>query len=56
MGRNPDLRHSLLAKTLDELGHRQDFIALDEQIERVSHQIRAAITEEAREELKARRR
>ena len=54
MERNPDLRHSLPAKTPDELEHRQDFVALSEQTKRLSNQIRAAITEEAHEELRAR--
>jgi hypothetical protein len=56
MRRNPDLRHSLPTKNLDELKHRQDYLALCEQIENFSVQITADITEEAREELKAQRR
>jgi hypothetical protein len=56
MRRNPDLRHSLPARNLDELKHRQDFIDLCEQIEDLSTQITTAITEEARKELKAQRR
>lgn len=56
MGRDPNLRHSLPAKTLDELKHRQDFASLEEQIEMLSSQIGAAITRDAREELKAQRR
>jgi hypothetical protein len=56
MRRNPDLRHSLPTKNLDELKHRQDFIALCQQIENLSVHIAAAIPEEARKELKAQRR
>jgi hypothetical protein len=56
MRRNPDLRHSLPTKKLEELKHRQDFIALCQQIENLSVQITAAIPEEAGKELKARRR
>jgi hypothetical protein len=56
MRRNPDLRHSLPTKNLDELKHRQDFPSLCEQIENLSVQITANITEEARKELKAQRR
>jgi hypothetical protein len=53
MRRNPDLRHSLPTKNLDELKHRQDFIALCQEIENLSVQITAAIPEEACKELKA---
>jgi hypothetical protein len=56
MRRNPDLRHSLPAKNLDELKQRRDFIDLYEQIEDLSAQVTAAITEEARKELKVQRR
>jgi hypothetical protein len=56
MKRNPDLRHSLPTKNLDELKHRQDFIALCQQIENLSVQMTAAISEEARKELRAQRR
>src|SRR5271156_4600944 len=56
MRRNPDLQHSLPTKNLDELKHRQDFIALCGQIENLSVQITAAFTEEARRELGAQRR
>ncbi len=56
MRRNLDLRHSLPTKNLDELKHRQGFIALCEQIENLSVEITAAIPEEVRKELKAQRR
>jgi Protein of unknown function (DUF3435) len=56
MRRNPDLRHSLPAKNQDELEQRRDFIDLYEQIEHLSAQITAAITEEERKKLKAQRR
>ena len=36
MRRNPNLRHSLLAKNLDELKQRRDYIDLCEQIENLS--------------------
>jgi hypothetical protein len=42
MRRNPDLRHSLPAKNLDELKQRWDFVDLCEQIEDLSAQITAA--------------
>jgi hypothetical protein len=51
--RNPDLRHLLLAKCLDELRQRRDFTDLGEQIDDLSAQITAAITEKGRQELKA---
>ena len=55
MRRNPNLRRSLLAMNLDELKLRRDYIDLCEQIENLSAQIIAAITEEVRKALKARR-
>jgi hypothetical protein len=54
MGRNPDLRHSLPAKNQEELEQRHDYIELCKQIERLSLEIKAALTKEAREELKHR--
>lgn len=54
--RNPDLRYSLPAKNLDELKQRRDFIDLCAQIEDISAQITAAITEEERKKLKTQRR
>jgi hypothetical protein len=45
MKRNPDLRHSILAKYLDKLRQRRDFTDLGEQIDKLSTQITAAITE-----------
>ena len=53
--RNLNLRHSLLIKNRDELKQRRDYINLSEQIEDLSLQVTAAIIEEARKELKARR-
>jgi hypothetical protein len=46
--RNLDLRHSLLAKCLDELRQRRDFTDLGEQIDNLSAQITAAITVKGR--------
>ncbi|KAK0114148.1 hypothetical protein ONS95_013650 [Cadophora gregata] len=54
--RNPDLQHSLPGKCLDKLRQRQDFTDLSEQIDNLSAQITAAITEKGRQELKAQRR
>ena len=56
MRRNPDLRHSLPAKCLDELRQRRDFTDLGERINKLSPQITAAITEKERQGLKAQRR
>ncbi|KAH6667430.1 hypothetical protein B0J14DRAFT_489712 [Halenospora varia] len=56
MKRNPDLQHSLPGKCLDELRQRRDFTDLGEQIDNLSAQITAAITEKGRQELKAQRR
>jgi hypothetical protein len=52
MGRNPVLRHSLPAKDQEELEQRRDYVELCEQIEKLSLQIKAALTEDVREELK----
>ena len=56
MKRNPDLQHSLPSKELDELKQRRDFVDLCEQIENLSFQANAAVTEEARKELQRQRR
>jgi hypothetical protein len=56
MRRNADLQHSLPGKCLDELRRRRDFTDLGEQIDNLSAQITAAITEKGRQELKAQRR
>ncbi|KAI3324577.1 hypothetical protein HD806DRAFT_534041 [Xylariaceae sp. AK1471] len=55
MRRNPDLQHSLPGKCLDELRWRRGFTDLGEQIDNLSAQITAAITEKGRQELKAQR-
>lgn len=56
IGRNPNLQQSLLAKTLDKLKYRQDFLSLKERIEMLGSQINTTIIEDARRELKAKRR
>ncbi|KIW79865.1 hypothetical protein Z517_06480 [Fonsecaea pedrosoi CBS 271.37] len=56
MKRNPDLPQSIPSKSLDELKHRPQFVALCEQIEDLSLQLTADITEEERKALKAKRR
>tara|TARA_R110002060_G_scaffold36206_2_gene47165 strand:- start:1334 stop:2014 length:681 start_codon:yes stop_codon:yes gene_type:complete len=56
MKRNPDLQHSLPRKCLDDLRQRRDFTDLGEQIDNLSDQIMATITEKGRQELKAQRR
>ena len=54
--RNPGLLRSLPAKVVEELERRQDYVELSTQIEDLSLQIKAASTEEAREELKSQQR
>lgn len=56
MKRNPDLHHSLPSKDLYELKQRRDFVDLSEQIENLSLEVNAAVTEEARKELQRQRR
>jgi len=54
MGRNPGLLHSLPANILEELEQRDEYVQICREIESLSLQIQAALTEEARYELKTR--
>jgi hypothetical protein len=54
--RNPDIHHSLPTKELDELRQRRDFVDLSEQMENLSSQLKAAVTDEARKKLSTQRR
>lgn len=53
MKRNPDLLHSLPTQKQDRLVQRQDYVSLCQQIDSLSFQIKTALTEEARNKLKA---
>ena len=52
MKRNPKLLHSLPAQVLEQLEQRQDYASRCQRINNVSVQIKAALTEDARNELK----
>ena len=56
MKRTADFPRSIPSERLDELKHRPQFVALCEQIEDLSLQLTADITEGERKELKAKRR
>ena len=56
MKKNLNLQHSIPAKYLDKLRQHWDFTNLSEQINNLSSQITAAITEKGRQKLKAQQR
>lgn len=54
MRRNPSLQHSMPAKLLEQFEQSEEHIKLCAEIEGLSSQIKAATTQEEREELKLR--
>ena len=52
MGRNPDLLHSLPAKSLEELEQRPNYVDVCEQIEELSLEIKASPAGKEQEELR----
>jgi hypothetical protein len=53
MRRNPNLPFSLPAKLEEELQKREDYVSLSTRLDDISFQIKAAMTEEMRDELRA---